>query len=107
MGQEDQGTGVPEETEMALDQQEGLGTMEHTGAVQELPIGLPLLERRRQLDFVSTVAQISLIAQALGGIPGRREGPQSGPSEGSQRFGHQEEGDRQGSQQASSERPTP
>ena len=62
MGQEDQGTGAPEETEMALDQQEGLGAEEQTGAVQEPPIGLPPLERRRQLDFVSTVAQISLIA---------------------------------------------
>ena len=64
---------------MALDQQEGLGTKEHIGAVQEPPIGLPPLERRRQLDFVSTVAHISLIAQALGGIPGRIEGPQAGP----------------------------
>ena len=75
MGQEDQGTGAPEETKMALDHQEGLGTEEHSGTVQEPPIGLPPLERRRQLDFVSTVAHISLIAQALGGIPGRREGP--------------------------------
>ena len=62
MGQEDQGTGIPEETEMALDQQDGLGTEEHTGTVQEALIGLPPLERRRQLDFVSTVAQILLIA---------------------------------------------
>ena len=33
MGQEDQGTEAPEETEMALDQQEGLGTEEHSSAV--------------------------------------------------------------------------
>ena len=39
---------------MALDHQEGLGTEEHSGAVQEPPIGLPALERGRQLDFVST-----------------------------------------------------
>ena len=32
-GQEDQGTEAPEETEMALDQQEGLGPEEHSGAV--------------------------------------------------------------------------
>ena len=102
MGQEDQGTGAPEETEMALDQQEGLGTEERSGAVQEPPIGLPPLERRRQLDFVSTVAHVSLSAQVLGGIPSRNGGPQTGPSEGSQRLGrqadHQDEGDLQGSQ---------
>ena len=69
---------------MALDQQEGLGAEEHTGVVQKPPIGLPPLERRRQLDFVSIVAHISLIVQALGGIPGRSEGPQAGPSESSQ-----------------------
>ena len=62
MGQEDQGTKAPEETEMALDHQEGLGTEEHFGTAQEPPIGLPPLEKRRQLDFVSTVAHISLIA---------------------------------------------
>ena len=89
MGQEDQGTGVPEETEMALDEQEGLGAEEQTSAVQEPPIGLPPLERRRQLDFVSTMAHISLIAQALGGIPNRGGGPQAGPSESSQRLGRQ------------------
>ena len=98
MGQEDQGTGAPDETEMALDQQEGPGTEEHSGVVQEPPVGLPPLERRRQLDFVSTVANISLIVQALGGIPSRGGGPQAGPSENSQRLGrqadHQEEGDR-------------
>ena len=33
MGQEDQGTRAPEETEMALDQQEDLGSEEHSGAV--------------------------------------------------------------------------
>ena len=60
---------------MALDQKEGLGTEERYGAVQEPPIGLPPLERRRQLDFVSTVAHILLIAQALGGIPSRSGGP--------------------------------
>ena len=60
---------------MDLDQQEGLGTEEHSGAAQEPPIGLPLLETRRRLDFVATVAHMSLIAQALGGIPSRREGP--------------------------------
>ena len=46
-GQEDQGAGAPEETEMALDQQEDLGTKEHSGAVHEPPIRLPPLERRR------------------------------------------------------------
>ena len=97
MGQEDQGTGALEETEMALDQQEGLGIEEHSGAVQEPPIGLSPLERRRQLDFVSTVAHILLIARALGGIPGRREGPQADQGESSQRS------DRQGSQQEGSE----
>ena len=111
MCQEDQGTGAFEDTKMALDQQEGLGAEEHTGAVQAPPIGLPPLERRRQLDFVSTVAQISLIAQALSGIPGKGEGPQAGPSESSQRLGqhadHQEEGDRQESRQAGSGRPAP
>ena len=110
-GQEDQGTGAPEETKMALEQQEGLGTEERSGAVQELPIGLPPLERRRQLDFVSTVAHFSLIAQVLGGIPSRNGGPQTGPSEGSQRLGrqadHQDEGDLQGSQQEGSRQPAP
>ena len=62
MGQEDQGTGALEETDMALDHQEGLGAVEYSGAVQEPPIGLPALERRRQLDVVSTVAHISLLA---------------------------------------------
>ena len=103
MGQEDQGTGAPEETDMALDHQEGLGAKAYSGAVQEPPIGLPPLERRRQLDFVSTVAQISLIAQALGGIPSRGGGPQAGPSESRQHLGrqadHREEGDLQESQQ--------
>ena len=84
MGQEDQGTGAPEESRMELDHQEGLGTEEHFRAVQEPPIGLPPLERRRQLDFVSTVAHILLIVQALGGIPSKSEGPQAGPSESSQ-----------------------
>ena len=41
------------------------------------------MERRRQLEIVSTVAQISLLAQALGGISAER-----GRSEGSQ---HQEQ----------------
>ena len=77
MGQEDQGIGAPEETGMALDHQEGLDAEEHSGAVQEPPIGLPALERRRQLDFVSTVAHILLIAHALGGISSRREDPQT------------------------------
>ena len=61
-------------------------------------LGLPLLERQRQLDFVSTVAHISLIAQALGGIPGRREGPQAGQGESIRRSDRQEsqqEGSRQ------------
>ena len=61
MGQEDQGTGVPEETAMVLDQQDVLDTEARTSAVQEPPVGLPPLERRRQLDIVSTVAQISMI----------------------------------------------
>ena len=62
VGQEDQGTGIPEKTEMDLDQQEGLGTEEHSGAAQEPPITLPSLETRRQLDFVATMAHMSLIA---------------------------------------------
>ena len=106
MGQEDQGTGAPEETEMALDQQEGLGTEEHSGMVQEPPIGLPPLEKRRQLDFVSTVAHISLIVQALGATPSRRKGPQTDQGDGSQRLGQQEDrqddGDLQESQQEGS-----
>ena len=84
MGQEEQGTGAPEETAMELDQQDGLGTDARTDAVQEPPVGLPPLERQRQLDIVSAVAQISLLAQALGGIPAGRGGPQTGLSEGSQ-----------------------
>ena len=78
-GQEDQGTGAPEETGMALDQQEGLDAEEHSGAVQEPPVGLPPLERRRQLDFVSTVAHILLLAQALGDMSNRRGGSTDGP----------------------------
>ena len=38
-----------------------------------------------------TVAHMSLIAQALGGIPCRREGPQAGQADGSQRSGQQED----------------
>ena len=83
-GQEDQGTGAPKETGMALDQQEGLDAEEHSGAVQEPPVGLPPLERRRQLDFVSTVAHILLLAQALGGMSSRREGPQMDQEESQQ-----------------------
>ena len=86
---------------MVLDQQEGLGTEEHSGAVQGPPIGLPPLEKRRQLDFVSTVAHILLIVQALGGIPGRREGPQADQGESNQRS------DRQESQQEGSGQPAP
>ena len=96
MGQEEQGTGAPKETGMAIDQQEGLDTEEHSGAVQEPPVGLPPLERRRQLDFVSTVAHISLIAQALGGISRGRGGPQMDQGEINQ------QSDRQESQQAGS-----
>ena len=62
MGQEAQGTGAPDETTMDLDQQAGPNTEERDGAIQESPIGLPPLERRRQLEIVSTVAQISLLA---------------------------------------------
>ena len=50
---------------------------------------------------MSTVAHISLIAQALGGIPGGREGPQAGQGESSQRS------DRQESQQEGSRQPAP
>ena len=111
MGQEEQGTGAPEETALELDQQDGLGTEARTDAVQELPVGLPPLERRRQLDIVSAVAQISLLAQALGGIPISRGGPQTGLSEGNQRHerqaAQQEEVDGQASRQASSGRPAP
>ena len=67
MGQGEQGTDALEETAMELDQQDGLGNEARTGLVQEPPIGLPPLERRRQLEIVSTVAQISLLAQAMGG----------------------------------------
>ena len=56
MGQEDQGTGAPDETTMDLDQQAGPDTGERDGAIQESPIGLPPLERRRQLNIVSAVA---------------------------------------------------
>ena len=111
MGQEEQGTGAPKETAMELDQQDGLGNEARTDAVQELPVGLPPLERRRQLDIVSAVAQISLLAQALGGIPTSRGGPQMGLSEGRQRHeqqtAQQEEGDGQASRQAGSERSAP
>ena len=99
--QEDQSTGAPEETEMALDQQEGLDTEEHSGAVQEPPVGLPPLERRRQLDFVSTVAHISLLAQALGGMSSRREDPRTDQGESNQQT------DREGSQQEGSGQPAP
>ena len=108
MGQDDQGTGVPEETEMALDQQDGLGAEAEaqTRAVQEPPIGLPPLERRRQLDLVSTVAQLTMIAQALGRHPSRRVDPQAGQKESSQRTDPQtdqpEIDEQQGSQQAGS-----
>ena len=62
VGQEGQGTRIPEKTGMDLDQQESPGIEEHSGAPQELPIGLPSLETRRRLDFVATVAHMSLIA---------------------------------------------
>ena len=91
LGQEDQGTGIPEETGMHLDQQEGPGTEEHSGTAQEPSIGLPLLETQRRLDILATVAHMSLIAQALGGIPSRRKGPQAGQGDGSQRIGQQED----------------
>ena len=101
MGQEEQGTRAPKETAMELDQQDGLGTDARMDAVQEPPVGLPPLERRRQLDIVSVVAQISLLAQALGGIPTGRGGPQMDLSEGSHRqeeqTAQQEEGDGQAS----------
>ena len=85
--------------------------MSVSDVVQEPPIGLPALERRRQLDFVSTMAHILLIAQALGGIPGTREGPQTGQGQCSQRRGqqedHQDDGDHQGSQQGGSGQSAP
>ena len=83
MGQEDQGTGAPDETAMDLDQQAGPDTGEREGAIQALPIGLPPLEQRRQMNIVSAVAQISLLAQAMGGIPAGRRDPQTGQSQGS------------------------
>ena len=80
---------------MELDQQDGLGNEARTGVVQEPPVGLPPLERRRQLEIVSTVAQISLLAQVMGGTLASRRDPQTGQSEGSQRqeqqAAHQEE----------------
>ena len=69
---------------MDLDQKAGPDTGERDGAIQESPIGLPPLERRRQLNIVSAVAQISLLAQAMGGVPAGRRDPQTGQSEGSQ-----------------------
>ena len=96
---------------MDLDQQEGSGTEEQSSAAQEPPIGLPSLEARRQLDFVATVAHMLLIAQALGGIPSIREGPQAGQGDGSQRIGQQEDcqddEDRQESQQEASKQLAP
>ena len=46
MGQEDQGTGVPNETTMDVDQQVGPDTKVRVGAIQESPLGLLPLERR-------------------------------------------------------------
>ena len=60
---------------------------------------------------MATVAHISLIAQALGGIPSKREGPQVGQIDGSQRIGqqedHQDNEDRQESQQEGSRQLAP
>ena len=46
-GQDEQGTDALDETEMELDQQDGLGGEVRTGVVQEPPVGLPPLPRRR------------------------------------------------------------
>ena len=106
IGQEDQGTGVPDETTMDVDQQVGPDTEIRVGARQDSPLGLSPLERRRQLDIVSVVARISLLAQAMGGLPASRSDPQAGPRERSheQQTAQQEGGERQASRQASSER---
>ena len=47
MGQEDQGTGVPDETTIDVDQQVGPDTEVRVRARQESPLGLPPLEQRR------------------------------------------------------------
>lgn len=57
-----------------------------------------------------TVGQISLIAQALGGVPSRREGLQVGQGDGSQRGGQHKDRqneDRQESQQEGPRHQTP
>ena len=79
MGQEEQGTGAPEETGMELDQQEGLDAEEHSGAVQEPPIGLPPLERRRQLDFVSTSGTYFVACSGAGWHVQQKRGSTEGP----------------------------
>ena len=88
-GQDAQGTDAPDETAMELDQQAGPEMEVPAGAIQASPIGLPPLERRRQMEIVSTVAQISLLARALGGISADRGSLQTGQSEGSQPQEHQ------------------
>ena len=85
MGQGEQGTDALEETAMVLDQQAGLDTEGRTGMVQEPPVGLPPLVRRRQLEIVSTVAQISLLAQMMGGLSSGRRDPQTGQDAWDQR----------------------
>ena len=104
MGQGEQGTDVPDETEMDLDQQEGLGNELRTGMVQEPPVGLPPLARRRQFEIVSTMAQISLLAQALGGFPADRRDPQTGQGQQQERQAAPQEED---ARQASPTGPTP
>ena len=104
MGQGDQGTDVPDETEMDLDQQDGLGNELRTGMVQEPPVGLPPLARRRQFEIVSTMAQISLLAQALGGFPADRRDPQTGQGQQQERQAAPQEED---AGQASPAGPTP
>ena len=107
MGQGEQGTDALEETAMVLDQQVGLGTEDRTGMVQEPPVGLPPLVRRRQLEIVSTVAQISLLAQAMGGIPAGRRDPQTGQDAWGQRQERQAAQQEDGAGQAGAARPTP
>ena len=104
MGQGEQGTDAPDETEMDLDQQDGLGNELRTGTVQEPPVGLPPLARRRQFEIVSTMAQISLLAQALGGFPADRRDPQTGQGQQQERQAAPQEED---AGQASPAGPTP
>ena len=79
MGQEEQGTGAPEETRMVLDQQEGLDAEEHSGAVQEPLVGLPPLERRRQLAVVVHHGTYFVACSGAGWHVQQKRGSTDGP----------------------------